>query len=200
MQKKGWKCWAKVLSRVKEPANSGFDWEGEFANVGETREMEAGEVLLHVDDSSSHGIGVVIPGSAAGKGRIVWLETTSGKWASSLARGARKLLALTPDERVRWAAKQYLADIADDSAIGDAVKAHYRRLAGVAEPAAAPPAELAAELSAESSASPAAEAPPAEPFFSADAIAAQIQSLLAGLTHQQVAAVYRLLPAVEHRD
>jgi hypothetical protein len=95
MQKKGWKCWAKRVLGVKSPANSGYDWEGDFLAVGQCAEMRVGDVVLHVDDSGNSGVGLVQP-----DGTIEWEETCHGKWASALAAPARRLLALAPEQRI----------------------------------------------------------------------------------------------------
>lgn len=101
MSKKGWKCWAKTLRSIANPAKNGYDYDGEFAEVGVAAEMEIGSLVVHVDDSASNGIGVVMPNSA-GKGIIVWIST--GTLPSMAAKG-RKYLAMKPEERVAAAAK-----------------------------------------------------------------------------------------------
>lgn len=95
MQRKGWKCWAKRIAHVNDPANSGYDWEGEFLAVGTVAELTAGDIVLHVDESSSSAVGVVMP-----DGGIEWLRSTHGKWASDLAATARKALAMETKDRL----------------------------------------------------------------------------------------------------
>ena len=100
MSKKGWKCWAKWLSSVDSPAKDGYAYHGEFASVGSRVECELGDVLLHVDQSSNSGIGVVMTNSA-GKAFFRWVDATSdAKWAGSLAKAARRLLKMTRQERI----------------------------------------------------------------------------------------------------
>jgi hypothetical protein len=175
MQKKGWKCWAKLITSIAEPAKDGYSWAGEFLTVGAMAECENGSLLLHVDDSSSHGVGVIVQ-TKSGKSRIVWMAGTSSRWATALARTARTLLAMTCEERIRAAAKARLAEIVDDASIPSEVRQYWEALAG--QP----------EMPAENTA----------PAFDAASIAEQIKGLLAGLTDDQVAEVYRLLPGVEH--
>ena len=96
MQKKGWKCWCKNVSSIDTPANSGFAWQGEFVTTGATIELTPGDVLLHVDQSSSTGIGIVLP-----SGGIFWAETTGAdKWSGVLAKPARRWLAMPTKERI----------------------------------------------------------------------------------------------------
>ena len=136
MSKKGWKCWAKILTSVDTPAKSGFSFHGEFASIGATVECNLGDVLLHVDDSSSSGIAVVMA-NAKGEGWLSWQDSTSdGKWAGVLAKTAREFLAIDPDERVRRVAGQ-IADESDESRLARGAKAlsaegrdYYTRLAG----------------------------------------------------------------------
>jgi|GEM_PF-6106214 len=97
MQKKGWKCWCKNLAEVATPANNGYAYLGEFVSVDAVAELAVGDVLLHVDESSNSGIGVVQP-----DGEVSWEKVTNdAKWVGPLAATARKLLAMTPAERVR---------------------------------------------------------------------------------------------------
>lgn len=135
MQKKGWKCWAKVLSDVKEPANTGYDYEGELLSVGSRHEVELGSVILHIDQSSNNGVGVVMPKAGAeDRGVIKWRKTTcAARWAGDLARDARRLLKMTPEERVLDTARRLAAnqDLADEE------RAHYAAIVARMTPTAA---------------------------------------------------------------
>ncbi len=146
MAKKGWKCWAKILSSVATPANNGYAFEGQFVGVGTKLEVDSGDVLLHVDQSSNAGVAVIVPKEGGENGYIWWSETASSdgqKWCASLGREARKLLAMTVEERIRYAAGYMVDDRPADR--NDATQAHYERLAGRSgkTPAAQPTATAA---------------------------------------------------------
>ena len=136
MSKKGWKCWAKWLSSVDSPAKDGYAYHGEFASVGSRVECELGDVLLHVDQSSNSGIGVVMTNSA-GKAFFRWVDATSdAKWAGSLAKAARRLLKMTRQERIAAEAAAIAAETDEEriargaKPLGDVAREYYRKLAG----------------------------------------------------------------------
>lgn len=108
MQRKGWKCWAKVLSSVADPANNGYAYDGEFLSVGSNVELEVGDVILHVDQSSSATIGVVMV-NKAGKGILKWIgegaSSDGRRWCGPLGRPARKLLSMDQPERIKHVAE-----------------------------------------------------------------------------------------------
>ncbi len=138
MQKKGWKCWAKILTSVKSPANDGFAFEGQFVTAGTTVEVEPGDVILHCDQSASADIGVAYAQSN-GKGAIRWLKSADSegrKWCATLGQTARKLLALAADERLKQVAVSLLDSFGPDK--NPAVRAYYERLAD-REPVATEP-------------------------------------------------------------
>jgi hypothetical protein len=128
MQRKGWKCWAKVLTNVKTPANTGYDYEGSWITLGAVAELELGDVVLHVDDSSDAGVGVLIIGSK-GTGYIHWMRTTQGKWAGALAATARKLLSMPVQDRVKAAAQHCLDGLRADSETSPEKLHYYETLA-----------------------------------------------------------------------
>lgn len=140
-QKKGWKCWCKNLTKVATPANNGFAYEGEFVSVGSTAELTTGDVLLHVDDASSKSIGVVMRGSL-GAGFIHWMASTSDdKWAGSIAKPARTLLAMDTEDRIRHVAAEVArTPNTQRSAEG---QAYWDQLAGIAPATVETPANEA---------------------------------------------------------
>lgn len=123
MARKGWKCWAKRLSSVAKPASDGYAYEGEFIGVGTTIETEAGDVILHVDQSGSAGIGVVCV--RACEGFISWLDTAdaSGRnWCGALGATTRKLLAMSADERRVFAGEEPAAKGFDAASLAAQVR------------------------------------------------------------------------------
>lgn len=169
MQKKGWKCWAKILSSVANPANDGYAYDGEFTSVGATIEAEVGAVILHVDQSGAARVGVVMV-NKAGKGFIKWVETATSdgrKWCGTLGRPSRTLLNMPTEERVRHVAELMAKDRPFDRT--DEVQAYYETLAGITV--------TALPLSVDT-----------------ESITAQIRKLLTGLNDDQVAEVLRGLP------
>lgn len=131
MQKKGWKCWAKWLTSVATPANSGFAYEGEFTDTDTTVEAAVGDVLLHVDQSAYARIGVVMV-NKAGNGLVHYVAGANSdgrKWCGPLARYARGLLAMEVEERVRYMAKLIAADRPADRS--DSVQAYWEEMAGI---------------------------------------------------------------------
>lgn len=139
MSKKGWKCWAKWLSSVATPANDGYAYEGEFTTPGSEVEAEFGDVLLHVDQSNSADLGIVMP-SSSGQAFIRWIADASSegrKWCGPLAKPARTLLAMSTQERLAHVAKILLQEhaVTPKDNWDDKVLAHYSALAGVPQPA-----------------------------------------------------------------
>ncbi len=129
MQKKGWKCWAKWLSSVATPANDGYAYEGEFTQIEAHVEAAVGDVLLHVDQSDCAAVGVVMLNSR-GTGFIRWVDRANSdgrKWCGPLAKTARKMLAMSPEERIRHVAGLIAADRPDDRT--DEVQAYYANMA-----------------------------------------------------------------------
>ena len=137
MSKKGWKCWAKELTHVNSPANTGYDFDGEFCGVGSSRECEAGTVILHVDQSGSADLGVVYP-NMSGNGRIRWVASADSdgrKWCGPLGKPARRLLCMTPAERVAEAARHMLENAKAPDNVDAAVwQAHYEALIAASRP------------------------------------------------------------------
>lgn len=134
MAKKGWKCWAKWITSVNTPAHDGYAYQGEFATVGSDVEVEPGDVLLHVDQSSSAGVGVVVVNSK-GEGFVNWMASADSDgraWCGPLAKMARKLCEMTPAERIKLAAADLVANRPDSRS--DAVHAYYVDMAGLPEP------------------------------------------------------------------
>lgn len=171
MQKKGWKCWAKWLTNVATPANDGYAYEGEFTSPGSQVECEIGDVLLHVDQSSSAGVGVVMQ-NKSGKAFIKWIasaDSESRKWCGPLAKPSRQLLAMSQDERIKWVAG-FILDADRSEPLAEEVAAYWSHVAGR----------------------------DTQPAFDPSIIANQVTALFNGLTNDQIAEVYRLLPAVEH--
>ena len=110
MSKKGWKCWGKQLINVKSPANDGYAYEGEFVGISSTMELPVGDVILHVDQSSSANIGVVMV-NRLGQGFIEWVADASSagrKWCGLLAGPARRWINMTVEDRVRQVAQLYV--------------------------------------------------------------------------------------------
>ncbi|MBX9681860.1 MAG: hypothetical protein K2X38_24140 [Gemmataceae bacterium] len=133
MQKKGWKCWAKWITKVASPARDGYSYDGEFTEVDGTVECQVGDVLLHVDGSHAATIRVVVINSE-GKGRLISVAVAdSTKWAGTLGGPARKVLAMDAEERVRYAARHFV-ETAED--LKPEVRAYYEKLAGIAVVAA----------------------------------------------------------------
>lgn len=135
MQKKGWKCWAKLLSGVASPANDGYAFSGDWLTCGCDAECSPGDVILHIDQSSSAGVGVVYPDSA-GKGCIRWLKTANSdgrKWCASLGKVAREWLAKSAGDRLIKVAELKI----EENEAGPTekkwkpeVRAHYVAMAG----------------------------------------------------------------------
>lgn len=131
MQKKGWKCWAKWLTSVATPANSGFAYEGEFTDTDTTVEAAVGDVLLHVDQSAYARIGVVMV-NRSGEGYVRYIASANSdgrKWCGPLARHARSLLAMETEERVRYVAK-LIAETPSEKRTPE-VQAYWEELAGI---------------------------------------------------------------------
>lgn len=129
MAKKGWKCWAKVLSHVGTPANDGYAYEGTFVSPGTTIEARPGDVILHVDQSDTADIMVAMV-NAGGKGFLWSIDSADSegrKWCGPLGRPARKLLAMPVEERIRHVAGEIAAN--RPASRSDEVQAYYEALA-----------------------------------------------------------------------
>lgn len=124
MQKKGWKCWAKTVTHVGDQPKNGFDFEGQFFNVGAKADIEPGTLLLHHDDSHCTALGIVVPNSVGG-GRIAWMESESSNWANILGGHASRLLKLTPEERINLGAQKIL----NEGELETDARPHYEALA-----------------------------------------------------------------------
>jgi hypothetical protein len=125
VQKKGYKCWCKKLTSVKSPARTGYDYEGEFLGVEKTVELNVGDVILHIDESGSNGIGIIVPVPDNSDYRpIVWVTSTSGSWAGALAGVARDYLAMSPEDRVKRAVEKRVSN----PNISEDVRAFYMDL------------------------------------------------------------------------
>jgi hypothetical protein len=134
MAKKGWKCWAKWLTDVATPANDGYAYQGEFTPPGDSVEAELGDVLLHVDQSATSDLGVVMP-NTKGEAWIRWVADASSegrRWCGPLAKPARRLLGMSAAERMAEIAGQLLAEHAAEPKANwtDETVAHYTQLAG----------------------------------------------------------------------
>lgn len=130
MQKKGWKCWAKWLSHVNSPANDGYAYEGEFTTVGTTVEAEVGDVLLHVDQSSSAGIGVLML-NKSGESFFKWIETAPSdgrKWCGPLAASSRRLLGMSREERIKYVAG-FILDQPREKSLSDETRIYWEGVA-----------------------------------------------------------------------
>lgn len=132
MAKKGWKCWAKRLTSVATPANDGYAFEGEFVTIEAKVECRLGDVILHVDQSDSAAVGVVMV-NRNGTPIIKWIETASPdgrKWCGTLAAPARRLLDMDSDARVRFVA---LSIITEERAtqLNEEAAAYWRSVAGM---------------------------------------------------------------------
>jgi hypothetical protein len=138
MGKKGWKCWAKQLTAVDTPANNGYAYHGEFVPIGTTMELTPGDVILHVDQSNTADMGVVLV-NAAHKGVIKWLASADSdgrRWCAPLAKTARNLLGMTTDERIRHVAAIIAAEESPDRPAS--VQAYWAALADPPAPEADP--------------------------------------------------------------
>jgi hypothetical protein len=122
MSKKGWKCWALRVTKVTKV---GVPFEGDRLQTGAVVSMEPGDILLHVDDSSMHGIGVILPRPDGEQGEISWIETASDSH-SMLTAAAMKLVAMSPAERISLGATELLKDVDDVPA---EARPHYQKLA-----------------------------------------------------------------------
>lgn len=149
MQKKGWKCWAKWLSKVKTPANDGYAYEGEFTEPGSSVEAEFGDVLLHLDQGNSADVGIVMRNSKD-EAFFHWIASASSdgrKWCGPLAKPARAVLAMSTPERLAHVAQLLLAEHAASPKEHWTEKtvAHYTALAGLPQAVTVDPDALRAE-------------------------------------------------------
>lgn len=95
MAKKDWKCWAKVVEELTQPKpgqpTTAENYVGTRLSYGVTP-LPVGAVVLHYDDSSEHGVGVV-----TADGEIEWEETCHGEgWPVALRAATKRLLAAAP--------------------------------------------------------------------------------------------------------
>lgn len=139
MSRKGWKCWGKRLTHVRTPANDGYAFEGEFVGISSTMELTVGDVILHVDQSSSATLGVVMV-NRLGKGFIKWVadaDSDGRKWCGPLARPARRWLDMDVEDRVRHVA-QLILDQDTDNELKPESREYWQSL--VSPPSAEPTA------------------------------------------------------------
>lgn len=184
MSKKGWKCWAKIVTAVASPANDGYAFSGEFVSTGTTIEARTGDVLLHVDQSDSAGIAIIAK-NRIGEGTIRWIATASSDgraWCATLGREARELLAMSRAERLAVAAADVLDDTGRAKPLTPEAVAYWSAIAGRDVAPAADP-------------SPASE--PTTPPDAATVAYDSIVAILATLSADERAAVVARIAAVQ---
>jgi hypothetical protein len=85
MENNGWKCWAKYVTRFDYSINGPFAYQGPNLPVGRKVNLPVHAVVLHVDQSSNIGIGLVDE-----TGEIEW-EAVSDRFDTSLRDAAFRL-------------------------------------------------------------------------------------------------------------
>lgn len=73
LKKNNQKCWAKWITRFDYSVNGVHAYEGVLLPVGRKVNLPVNSVVLHVDESSDIGIGLVDE-----TGEIAWEAVTSG--------------------------------------------------------------------------------------------------------------------------
>jgi len=152
MSKKGWKCWAKWLTSVASPANDGYAFEGEFTEVGATVEAHVGDVLLHVDQSSSADVFVCMQNQKGAGFRFLIASAGSDgrKWCGPLAGPARRLLDMSVEARIAHVAGLILDKTGRPEPLNTAAIKYWSALAGREIPVAAEPQSSPAEIDRDS--------------------------------------------------
>jgi hypothetical protein len=127
MSQKGWKCWAMRVTSVKSGA---MPFDGDRLTPGTSVMLEAGDVVIHIDQSSRCTLYTVVPNIDGTEGRLPDMAVATNP--EGLAGAARNLLAAAPSQRIAMGAKQFLLEAFVEPDTNDEERAsrrHYESLA-----------------------------------------------------------------------
>jgi len=132
--RKGLRCWAKRLTRVTTTGRH----SGTSIAVGGLVSCRPGDLILHYDDASEAALGVVMA-NRVGKSMIRWIDSTTPSvgWFAALVDTARKMVAMSHAERIRYAARHILAEQRQQP-LSDEAAEYWRRVADESPPSSPP--------------------------------------------------------------